>query len=129
MADYVPVYDGGAVPQSKTASAAVVGGTLVEATTAGSVGPAGAASTKIEGVAAFDAGIGARVAVWPLNNVEHEIAVVAAGTITVGDGVQSAAAGLVATATVATAAAAGTLIGTATSTATAPNKVRFIGRG
>jgi hypothetical protein len=69
------------------------------------------------------------VSVWPLANVVHEVAVVAAGTVTAGDGVTSGASATVATATIATAAAAGTLIGIAITTATAPNKVRFIGRG
>lgn len=129
MADYAPVYANGAKPFTKTASAAVTGGQLVETTTASAVAPAGAASTKVVGVAAHDAASGAKVTVWPLNNVEHEVTVVAAGTVTVGDGVVTGASGTAATAAAATAAAAGTLIGTATTTATAPNKVRFIGRG
>ncbi|MEV1321964.1 hypothetical protein AB0J14_38450 [Micromonospora arborensis] len=129
MADYSPVYANGAQPMTKTASTTITGGTIVEATTASSVGTAGAASTKAVGVAAHDAASGARVTVWPLNNVEHEVTVVAAGSVTVGDGVATGASGTAATAVVATAAAAGTLIGTATTTASAPNKVRFIGRG
>lgn len=129
MADYSPVYTGGVKAFTKTASATITGGQIVEATTTGAVGPAGAASTKAVGVAANDTASGARVTVWPLANVEHEITVVAAGTVTVGDGVITGAAGTVNTATVATAAAAGTLIGTASTTASAPNKVRFVGRG
>lgn len=129
MADYSPVYAGNVLPFTKTASAAITGGQVVETTTTGAVGPAGAASTKVVGVAANDTASGARVTVWPLANVEHEIVVVAAATVTVGDGVITGAAGTVNTVVVATGAAAGTLIGTATTTATAPNKVRFIGRG
>lgn len=129
MADYTPVYVSGNNAFTKTASAAVTGGTLAEATTAGSVATAGAASTKVVGVFAHDAASGTRVTVWPLANVEHEIAVVAAGTVTVGDGVASAAGGLAATIVVGTGAAAGSLIGTASTTASAPNKVRFVGRG
>jgi hypothetical protein len=59
----------------------------------------------------------------------HEIAVVAAGTVTVGDGIAVGASSTVATVAVATGSAAGSLIGIATTTATAPNKVRFVGRG
>lgn len=127
MADYSPVYTGGVKPFTSTASAAITGGQVVEATTTGSVGPAAAGSLKCQGVAAHDAASGTRVTVWPLNNVTHEITVVAAGTVTVGDGVIAGTAGTVNTAAVATAAAAGTLIGRATTTATAPNKVRFVG--
>ena len=129
MADYTPVYTGGVKPYSISTSAAVVGGTLVSASTAGNVATSGAASTAIVGVAAHDAASGARVTVWPIGNCIHEITVVAAGTVTVGDGVTSGASGTAATVVVATGAAAGTLIGTALTTATAPNKVRFIGRG
>ncbi|WDZ87192.1 capsid cement protein [Micromonospora cathayae] len=125
MADYTPVYAGGAQPMTKTASTSITGGTLVEATTASAVGTAGAASTKVVGVAAHDAASGARVTVWPLNNVEHEIT--STGTIAVGDGIASGASGVAATAAVATAAAAGTLIGRATTGATGGAKVRFVG--
>jgi hypothetical protein len=128
VADYSPVYVSGINPMTKTASAAITGGRLVEVTTTGAVGPA-AAGAKPIGVAAHDAASGARLTVWPLANVEHEIEVLAAATVTVGDGVVSAAAGTVNTAVIATAAAAGTLLGIASTTATAPNKVRFVGRG
>lgn len=129
MPDYSPVYVNGNRPFTKTASAAITGGQVVETTTASNVGPAAAGSLKSVGVAAHDAASGARVTVWPLANVEHEIVVVAAATVTVGDGVIAGTAGTVNTAAVATAAAAGTLIGIASTTATAPNKVRFVGRG
>lgn len=129
MADYSPVYPSGSLPFTKTASAAVTGGQVVETTTTGAVGPAAAGSLKSIGIAAHDAAIGARVTVWPLANIEHEIVVVAAATVTVGDGVIAGTAGTVNTVAVATGAAAGTLIGIATTTATAPAKVRFVGRG
>jgi len=129
VADYTPPYVSGVKPLTKTASAAITGGQVVETTTTGSVGPAGAASLKCVGVAAADAASGGRVTVWPLANVEHEIVVVAAATVTVGDGVIAGTAGTVNTVAVATGAAAGTLIGIATTTATAGNKVRFVGRG
>lgn len=125
MADYTPVSAGGAKPFTKTASATVVGGQLLEATTASSVGPAGAASTKVLGVAAFDTASGSRVTVWPLNNVEHEIT--STGTIAVGDGIAAGAAGVAATVGVAVGAAAGTLVGRATTAATGGTKVRFVG--
>jgi len=129
VADYSPVYGSGSLPYTTTTSAAVTGGQVLETTTTGAVGPAAAGSLKSVGVAAHDAASGARVTVWPLANVVHEITVVAAGTVTVGDGVIAGTAGTVNTAAVATAAAAGTLIGIATTTATAPAKVRFVGRG
>jgi hypothetical protein len=128
MADYSPIYASGVLPFTRTTSAAVTGGRLVATTTTGVVGPAAAGALAI-GVAAHDAASGAIVTVWPLANVEHEIEVLAAATVTVGDGVVSAAAGTINTAVIATAAAAGTLLGIATTTAAAPNKARFIGRG
>jgi hypothetical protein len=128
VGDYTPVYTGGNVPETFTASAAITGGQVVEATTTGAVGPAGVGAKPV-GVAANDAASGARVTVWPLANAVHEITVVAAATVTVGDGVITAAAGTVNTSAIGVAAAAGTLIGIASTTATAPNKVRFVGRG
>jgi hypothetical protein len=126
VADYSPVYVSGVNPLTKTASAAITGGQVVETTTTGAVGPAGAASIKVVGIAANDTASGGRVTVWPLANIEHEV--LCTGTITVGDGVVAGAAGVIVTAAVATAAAAGTLMGIATTTGTAV-KVRFIGRG
>jgi hypothetical protein len=129
VADYTPVFSGGAIPFTSTTSATVTGGQVLEVTATGTVGPATAATTKPCGVAAHDAASGAKVTIWPLANVVHEITVVAAATVTAADGVITGTAGTVNTATVATAAAAGTLIGTALTTAVAPAKVRFIGRG
>ena len=127
MADYSPVYSGGTQPFTRTASAAITGGQVLETTTASAVGPAAAASTKVVGVAAHDAASGAVVNVWPIANVIHEV--LSAGAIAVGDGLTSGAAGTIATATVATAAAAGTLIGTAqTAAGGASVKTRFVGR-
>lgn len=128
MADYSPVYTGGNKPFTKTASATITGGQVVAISGVSTVGPAAAGSTVVVGVAAHDAVSGVRVTIWPIVNCEHEVTVVAAGTITAGDGVITGASGTVATATIATAAAAGTLIGVATTTATAGNKVRFVGR-
>jgi hypothetical protein len=127
VADYSPVYVNNQLASSMTASATITGGQLLENTGASTVGPAGAASTKVVGVAAQDAASGARLSVWPLNNVVHEI--VSTGTIAVGDGIAAGAAGVAATVVVGTGAAAGTLIGTAITAATGGAKVRFVGRG
>lgn len=128
MADYSPVFSGGTMPFTSTTSGAVTGGQVLVASGAGTVATAGVGATAV-GVAAHDAASGAIVTVWPLTNVIHEITVVAAGTVTAADGVITAAGGTVNTSAVGVAAAAGTLIGIALTTATAPNKVRFIGRG
>lgn len=127
MADYTPVFSGGVAPVTFTTSATVTGGQVLAASATGTVAPAGAASAVVVGVAAHDAASGAKVTVWPLTNVVHEL--VATGTITALDGVSSAASGGIQTIVVATGAAAGSLIGIALTTASNPNKVRFIGRG
>lgn len=128
MADYAPIVSGGAVPWTATTSAIVVGGTLAAVSGSGTVATAGAASTVVCGVFAHDAASGAKVTVWPLEGVVHEI--VSANNITAGGGIQAAASGQadpVAT-SIAAGSAAGTLIGTALTTVTAPAKVRFQGR-
>jgi hypothetical protein len=127
VADYTPVYVSGNNPLTLTASAAITGGQILENTGTSTVGPAGAASTKVTGVAAHDAASGARVTVWPLANVIHEIT--STGTIAAGDGIAAGAAGVAATVVVGTGAAAGTLIGIAQTGATGGAKVRFVGRG
>lgn len=128
MADYVPVYSGGAQPLTMQASATIVGGQILENTGAGTVGPAGALSLKFVGVAGHDAASGAKVTVWPTPGVVHETTNGNAGTITAGANVVPGAAGTVDTATTATAAAAGYLMGTAVSTAATAAKLRWIGR-
>jgi len=128
MADYSPVYSGGVLPFTSQASATITGGQVLIASGASTVGPAGAAATAVVGVAPHDAASGAKVTVWPLVNVIHEI--VTANNITATGGIQTAAAGTVdpATTSIAAASAAGTLIGIAMTTATSPAKVRFMGR-
>lgn len=129
MADYSPVYTGGAKPFTATTSAAVVGGNVLVWSGANTVAASAAVSTVVAGVAAHDAASGAKVTVWPIDGVVHEL--VAAAAITAGAGVTTDAAGSgqVATATIATAAAAGTLIGTAVTTAAgSPLKLRVAGR-
>lgn len=124
MADYMPVMSDG--PFTQAASAAVTGGQVLENTGVGTVGPAGANSVKVVGIAAHDAAIGKDVTIHPISGYVHET-ITAAGSVA-GDRLACAAAGAVATGAAATLAAAGTDIGTAINTATAGNKVRWIGR-
>lgn len=92
-----------------TASATITGGQVLAVTGSGTVGPAGAASAAVIGVAAFDAGTGARVSYLPRGKVHISAA---SGAITAGDRVNAGAAG-----TVATGVAALTNIGVALTTA------------
>lgn len=129
MADYTPVYAAGVVPWTATTSAAVTGGRVLAISGNGTVAHAGAASTVACGVAAHDAASGAKVSVWPLDGVVHELE--AASAITAAGGIQTAAAGQVdpVTTSIAAGAAAGTLIGTAATTAAgSPLKLRVHGR-
>ncbi|WP_188188046.1 capsid cement protein [Nonomuraea sp. SYSU D8015] len=126
MADYTPVYYGGAEPFAMTASAAITGGQVVHASGVGTVAPTAGASGSVVGVAAFDAASGTRVTVWPISGVMHETTTPAG--VTAGAALASAASGGVDSGTLGTLAAAGHLIGTAVSTATAGNKCRWIGR-
>ncbi|MEV0584100.1 capsid cement protein [Nonomuraea sp. NPDC050310] len=126
MADYLPVFPNGMEPFTMTASAAVTGGQVVFASGVGTVAPTAGANGASIGVAAGDAGVGARVAIWPLSGVVHETTTPAG--VTAGAAVTSSTAGGVDSSTLATVAAAGTHLGTALTTATATNKVRWIGR-
>jgi hypothetical protein len=126
MADYTPIHSGGVIPKTYGTSASVVGGTLVAISGNNTVATAGAGSAVVVGVAGHDAASGAKVTVWPLRNVTHEI--VSTGTIAAADGIQSGAAGVAATDVVATGAAAGRLLGIAEYGATGGAVVRFLGR-
>lgn len=127
MADYQPVFTGGAKPWTATTSAAVTGRRLLVESGSGTVAMAGADATDVVGVAAFDAGSGAKVTVWPIDGVIHELE--ASGATTTGAAIVSDANGQVKSATLATAAAAGTLIGLATTTAAgSPLLLRVQGR-
>jgi len=129
MADYQPIVSGGAKPWTATTSGAVTGGRVLVSSGNGTVAHAAGASAVCVGVAAHDAGSGAKVTVWPLDGVVHELE--ASGAVTTGAGVQSDANGQVATVTTSIAAgsAAGTLIGTALTTAAgSPLKLRVQGR-
>jgi hypothetical protein len=95
---------------------------VLEVSGSGTVGPAGAASAKVVGNAAFDAASGARVTIWA-NKPVHEAT--ASGSITAGDSLVTAAAGQVATGAAATPSA---FIGVALTTATNGNLVRYLAR-
>jgi hypothetical protein len=127
MGDYTPINSNGATPFPATTAGAVVGGNVLIWSASGVVTVSGADSTAVCGVAAHDAGSGARVSVWPMDPCIHEL--VASGAITALAGVVSDASGQVKTATIATAAAAATLIGVAATTAAgSPLKLRVQGR-
>jgi hypothetical protein len=123
MADYTPVFTNGTAPWTLQASATVTAGRLVEVTGAGTVGPAGAASTKVLGVAAFDAASGAKVDVWPLAGLTHKV--LGTGAIAAGDNLAAGAGGVVA------AIGAGTfgqLVGVADRAGADATIIRFVGR-
>lgn len=127
MADYTPIYTGGAKPFTATTAGIVAGGNVLIWSATGVVTVSGADSTAVCGVAAHDAASGAKVTVWPMEPCIHEL--VASGAITALAGVVSDASGQVKTATIATAAAAATLIGVAATTAAgSPLKLRVQGR-
>lgn len=92
MPNYAPIYAPGESPVY-TASAAITGGQLLEVTGSGTVGPAGAASTKCVGVAADDYANGDRVTIRS-GGVQRILA--AAGGVTAGDILAAGAAGTVA---------------------------------
>lgn|SRR5574343_844017 len=123
MADYSPVYVTGTV-WTGTASAAVTGGTLAEVSGSGTVGPAGAGSTKVVGVFAHDAASGALVAIH-LNKPIHSVT--AAASITAGNTLKAAASGQV-TPWVSGTDAADLIVGTALTTAASSAKVTYAAR-
>ena len=96
MAEYLPIYKPGQAI-TLAASATITGGQLVEVTGSGTVGPAGAASVKVVGVAAFDAASTDNVTIFA-GGVQS---VLASGAITAGQVVQAGAAGTVAAGTTA----------------------------
>lgn len=114
MADYAPIYNG-QPPFSATVASPVVGGNVVEVSATGTVGPAGAASVKVIGVAAFDAAANAIVTLFRGGIQE----LVTTGTVTAGEQVEAAAAGTVRT------LASGRAIGVALTTATTGLKVQI----
>jgi hypothetical protein len=123
MAEYTPVITNGTAPWTLQASAAVTGGRLVEVTGNGTVGPAGAASVKVLGVAASDAASGAKVQVWPLAGLTHKV--LGTGAIAAGDNLAAGAAGVVA---VIGAGTFGQLVGVADRAGADATIIRFVGR-
>lgn len=94
MAEHVPhLGEGDPRPTFTVATTAVVGGTLVEINGNMTVGPAGAASTKVVGVASRDVAVGSQVMVFASGI--HDL--VASGAIAAGAQVIAGAAGTVAT--------------------------------
>ena len=116
MAEYLPAYKPGQALTLK-ASATITAGQVVEVTGSGTVGPAGADSTKWVGVAAFDAAANDNVTVYA-GGVQECIA--SAG-ITAGANLECAADGEVVTGTTPTFA---TFVGVALNTVDADAKVR-----
>lgn len=91
MPDYLPRFAPGESPVY-VASATIVGGQLLEITGDKAVGPAGAASLKVVGVAATDYAIGDRVTIRA-GGVQRIVA--AAAGVTAGDTAAAGAAGTV----------------------------------
>lgn len=133
MGDYSPVNANGSVPFTSQASAAITGGRLLVVSGANTVAMASDGSAHAVGVAAADAASGAKVQVWPIVNVIHEVPINASVAITAGNDILPAANGTANKGTLATEAAAGTLIGIALNTKTGDGangvSVRFIGVG
>lgn len=91
MAEYLPIYKPGQALTLK-ASAAITAGQVVAVTGVGTVGPAGANSAAVVGVAGFDAATNDNVIIYA-GGVQN---VLASGTVTAGDIIVAAAAGAVA---------------------------------
>lgn len=126
MADYAPIFSGNQLPFTSTASATITGGELVEVSGSGTVAPASADSTVVVGVAAHDAASAARVTVYPLAGVVHEL-VADEGGVTAGDLVKVGADA----STVIGLEAEDELdvrVGVALTTASAESKVQVLGR-
>ncbi|WP_136036024.1 DUF2190 family protein [Microbacterium sp. K35] len=94
MADYLPKFKPGQAV-TFTASADVTGGRLVAVTGNRTVGPAGADSAAVVGVAGFDAKAGERVTVFTRAGGVQQLT--ASGAIAAGVKVSSAAAGKIQT--------------------------------
>jgi hypothetical protein len=92
MAEYLPIYKPGQALTLK-ASATVTAGQVVAISGAGTVAPAGAASTAVVGVAGQDAATNDNIVIYA-GGVQN---VLASGTVAAGDPVIAGAAGTVAT--------------------------------
>ena len=128
MAEYIPVFEP-ATAVTLTASATITGGQLVEVSGDGTVGPAGAGSSKYVGVAGHDAVSGGRLVVWPRGMVHESTA---SGSVTAGNQLVTAAAGKVAAVAAVTTPTAGDvtstrgLVGIALATAADAASVRWV---
>ena len=112
MGEYVPLYKPGQTITSQ-ASATITGGQLVAVSGVGTVGPAGAASTAVIGVAAFDVVNGDKLTIH-VGGVQR---LLPTSTVTAGDPVIAGAAGAIVTAA---APPLGQQVGVALTTATQP---------
>lgn len=112
MADYVPLFKPGQAFTRPVATTPVVGGRLVEVNGVGTVGPAGAASTAVCGVAAFDTAVGEQVTLYT-GGIQR---LTASAAITAGGLVAAAATGKIAAIG---AGVFGTLVGIALTSAAA----------
>ena len=128
MADYVPIICDDDVSFTSQASATITGGQVVAVTGSGTIGPAGANSVAVVGVAGQDAATNGYLTVYS-GGIQN---LVASGTVTAGDLVVAGAAGTVATlAAVTTPTAADVtntraILGVALTTATTTNLVRIL---
>lgn len=113
MGDYSPIFNG-PPPFTATVGTAVVGGNVVDVAASGTIQPAAAASVSVCGVAAFDAAANAVVTVFR-GGIQS---LVANGTVTAGQQIESAGSGQVRT------LASGRAIGVALTTATNGNQVQ-----
>lgn len=125
MADYTPINSGGAIPFTSQASGTITGGQMVMVSGNNTVTVATDAVTTVVGVAAHDATSGKKVAVWPLNNVTHEV--IAAGAVTAGDILNVGA--VAGTVKAIAAGTFGTKVGKALAGAADTALCRFIGGG
>lgn len=119
MSDYAP-FVGGSVNYTSTASATITGGQVCEVSGADTVGPAGAGSTKVVGVALFDAASGAPVTLQR-GGIQY---VATAANVTAGDTLKAGAAGTVRP-WVSGTDAADLIVGRALTSATSPAAVKF----
>jgi hypothetical protein len=129
MADYTPVNSNGQVPFTSQASAAITGGQLVTASGDNTVAPSTTNDHPI-GVAAQDAAVGAKVAVWPTIQVRHESRPQGVVAIAAGAPIIAGTTGFVNTGVLATVAGAGTLIGICTKGGTGGTSLcQWVGTG
>ena len=94
MSDYTPPQSSDVTPYTRTAGAAIVGGTLVSASADDTVITC-VTGTRPVGVAANDAATGQRFSVWPLPGVIHEVTVEGVLVLAAGNTVIPGATGFI----------------------------------